>query len=153
MGVSGSGKSVVGVALAERLRVPFADGDDFHPSTNLAKMRAGEPLDDSDRWPWLEAVGAWLSRHDERGGVISCSALKRKYRDQLRSHAPRVVFVLLHGDREVIEKRVSSRSDHFMPGSLLSSQFAALEPLAPDEDGIVVDVQQSVEAIVSSLVG
>jgi gluconokinase len=155
MGVSGSGKSVVGVAVAERLRIPYADGDDLHPLANVAKMSAGEPLDDSDRRPWLEAVGEWLAAHEATGGVISCSALKRKYRDQLRSHAPRVVFVHLEGDREVIEQRQEDRSGHFMPSSLLSSQLALLEPLAPDEQGLVVDidqsVEQSVETIVSSL--
>jgi gluconokinase len=157
MGVSGAGKSVVGVAVAERLRVPFADGDDLHPPANLAKMRAGEALDDADRRPWLDEVGAWLAEHDASGGVISCSALRRIYRDQLRSHAPRVVFVHLHGDREEIERRQEGRSGHFMPSSLLSSQFATLEPLAPEEGGLVVDieqsVEQSVEEIVSSAVG
>src|SRR3569832_424542 len=93
MGVSGSGKSTVGAALAQRLRVPFADADDFHPPANIAKMTAGHPLDDHDRHPWLDAIGEWLAEHDE-GGVMSCSALKRKYRDQLRHHANGVLFLL-----------------------------------------------------------
>ena len=147
MGVSGSGKSTVGAALAQRMRVPFADADDFHPPENIAKMTAGHPLDDDDRYPWLEAIGEWLAEHSD-GGVMSCSALKRKYRDQLRHHAPRVAFLLLQGTPEVIRKRQASRPGHFMPASLLSSQFATLEPLAPDEDGVTIDVDQSVDAIV-----
>lgn len=147
MGVSGSGKSTVGAALSQRLRVPFADADDFHPEANIAKMTAGHALDDSDRHPWLEAIGTWLAEHDD-GGVMSCSALKRKYRDQLRHHTDGVLFLLLHGTPDVIRRRQASRPGHFMPASLLSSQFATLEPLAPDEDGLVIDVDQSVDAIV-----
>jgi gluconokinase len=151
MGVSGSGKSTVGAALAQRLRVPFADADDFHPPENIAKMTAGQPLDDHDRHPWLEAIGAWLADHPD-GGVMSCSALKRKYRDQLRHHSSGVVFLLLQGTPEVIRQRQSSRAGHFMPSSLLNSQFATLEPLAPDERGAVIDVDQSVDAIVDEYV-
>ena len=147
MGVSGSGKSTVGAALAQRLRVPFADADDFHPEANVAKMAAGHPLDDHDRHPWLEAIGEWLADHLD-GGVMSCSALKRKYRDQLRHHAGAVVFLQLHGTPDVIRKRQAGRGGHFMPASLLSSQFATLEPLAPDEHGVVIDVDRSVDAIV-----
>src|SRR3954453_15915373 len=147
MGVSGSGKSTVGAALAQRLRVPFADADDFHPPANIAKMTAGHALDDHDRHPWLDAVGSWLTDHAD-GGVMSCSALKRKYRDQLRHHIGSVAFVLLQGTPEVIRKRQASRPGHFMPPLLLSSQFATLEPLAPDERGVVIDVDQSVDAIV-----
>lgn len=152
MGVSGSGKSTVGAALAQRLRVPFADADDFHPPANIAKMSAGIPLDDEDRHPWLEAIGEWLAGHDAGGGVISCSALKRKYRDQLRHHDHRILFVHLHGTREVIAARQASRPGHFMPAALLASQFATLEPLAPDERGLVIDVDQSVDAIVDQFV-
>jgi gluconokinase len=151
MGVSGSGKSTVGAALAQRLRVPFADADDFHPPANIAKMTAGKALDDHDRHPWLEAIGEWLADHSE-GGVMSCSALKRKYRDQLRHHAQDTLFLLLHGTPDVIRKRQASRPGHFMPASLLSSQFATLEMLAPDEAGIVIDVDQSVDAIVEEYV-
>ena len=152
MGVSGSGKSTVGAALAQRLRVPFADADDFHPPANIAKMTAGHPLDDDDRRPWLEAVGTWLAEHDAGGGVMTCSALKRSYRDQLRRHAARIVVLHLDGSREVIGRRQASRPGHFMPATLLDSQFDTLEPLAPDERGIVVDVDQSVDAIVQTYV-
>ena len=152
MGVSGSGKSTVGAALAQRLRVPFADADDFHPQANIDKMTAGQPLDDDDRYPWLEAIGEWLAVHCADGGVMSCSALKRKYRDQLTGHAPRARFVHLHGPREVIARRQASRPGHFMPPALLDSQFATLEPLEADEDGLVIDVDQSVDAIVQEYV-
>src|SRR5215210_7395647 len=108
MGVSGSGKSTVGAALAQRIRVPFADADDFHPPANIAKMTAGQPLNDDDRGPWLEAIGEWLAAHTPRGGVMSCSALKRRYRDQLREHAPRTEFVHLAGTEEVIARRQAS---------------------------------------------
>lgn len=151
MGVSGSGKSTVGAALAQRLRVPFADADDLHPEANIAKMARGEALDDHDRYPWLERVGLWLADHLD-GGVMSCSALRRTYRDQLRSLADGVEFVLLHGSREVIERRQASRPGHFMPASLLSSQFSTLEPLAPDEHGVVIDVDQSIDAVVQAYV-
>jgi gluconokinase len=151
MGVSGSGKSTVGAALAQRLRVPFEDADDLHPSANVAKMSRGEPLDDHDRYPWLELVGEWLAVHED-GGVMSCSALKRKYRDQIRGVAPGVRFLLLDGTPEVIGRRQAARPGHFMPPSLMASQFATLEPLAPDEDGVVIDVDQSVDAIVQGYV-
>lgn len=152
MGVSGSGKSTVGAALAQRLGVPFEDADDLHPPANIAKMSAGIPLDDDDRRPWLETIGRWLAAHDEDGGVISCSALKRSYRDQLRAHAARAVFVHLHGTREVVARRQAGRPGHFMPASLLDSQFATLEPLADDEAGVVIDVDQTVDAIVQQYV-
>jgi gluconokinase len=152
MGVSGSGKSTVGAALAQRLRVPFADADDFHPPANIAKMTAGHALDDDDRRPWLEAVGTWLAEHDADGGVMTCSALKQAYRDQLRQKAPRIEILHLHGTREVIARRQASRPGHFMPASLLDSQFATLEALTPEEHGMVVDVDQSVDAIVQAYV-
>jgi len=151
MGVSGSGKSTVGAAVAQRLRVPFADADDFHPPANIAKMTAGQALDDDDRRPWLEAIGEWLAAHPD-GAVISCSALKRSYRDQLRAHAPDVAFLHLQGERDVIARRQASRPGHFMPASLLTSQFATLEPLRPDERGVVIDVDQSVDAVVQQYV-
>lgn len=147
MGVSGSGKSTVGAALAQRLGVPFADADDLHPAANIAKMSAGIPLDDDDRRPWLETIGRWLADHPE-GGVVSCSALKRSYRDQLRRHVTDLGFLHLDGTREVITRRQASRPGHFMPASLLTSQFATLEPLQPDEHGLVIDVDQSVDQIV-----
>jgi gluconokinase len=152
MGVSGSGKSTVGLALARRLRVPFADADDLHPATNIAAMAAGRALDDEDRYPWLEAVGGWLADHPD-GGVMSCSALTRRYRDQLRRHAEPLAFLLLHGTPELIRQRQAGRPGHFMPASLLSSQLATLEPLAPDEHGVVVDVDQDVDTIVEEFLG
>ncbi|HZQ33680.1 MAG TPA: gluconokinase [Mycobacterium sp.] len=152
MGVSGSGKSTVGAALAQRLGVPFADADDFHPAANIAKMAAGMPLDDDDRRPWLEAIGGWLAAHgDGDGGVMSCSALKRTYRDYLRSCCPSTEFVHLSGSPEVIATRQAARTGHFMPPSLMASQFATLEPLQPDERGITVGVDRDVDAIVDEL--
>ncbi len=150
MGVSGSGKSTVGAALARRLDIPFADADAFHPAANIAKMSAGTPLDDDDRYPWLAAVGQWLADHDR--GVMSCSALKRRYRDQLRSHRATVEFLHLTGSPELIDRRQAERTGHFMPSSLVESQFDALEPLDSDERGLAIDVGQSVDAIVETLV-
>jgi gluconokinase len=150
MGVSGSGKSTVGAALAHRLGVPFADADSFHPAANVAKMAAGTPLDDDDRRPWLDAVGQWLADHDN--GVMSCSALKRRYRDQLRSYRADIAFLHLTGSPEAIGARQAGRPGHFMPASLLKSQFDALEPLAPDEYGMAIDVGHSVDTIVEAFV-
>ncbi|GAA2143369.1 gluconokinase [Nocardioides koreensis] len=151
MGVSGSGKSTIGAALAQRLGVPFVDADDLHPEANIAKMTRGEALDDGDRRPWLETIGQWLAAHPG-GGVVSCSALKRKYRDQLRHHVDALEFLHLQGSREVIARRQASRPGHFMPASLLTSQFATLEQLEPDERGVVIDVDQGVDAIVQQYV-
>ena len=151
MGVSGSGKSTVGAALATRLDVPFEDGDDLHPPENVAKMARGEPLDDADRRPWLDRVGGWLAENSD-GGVIACSALRRSYRDRLREHCPGVDFLHLDGDAELLARRQAGRSGHFMPPSLLSTQLRTLEPLAPDELGVVVDVDQPVDAIVAEYV-
>ncbi|OBJ84111.1 gluconokinase [Mycobacterium asiaticum] len=139
MGVSGSGKSTVGAALARRLGVPFEDADRLHPQANVDKMAAGEALTDADRHPWLDRVGAWLSNHRD-GGVMCCSALKRTYRDQLRAHCDGIRFLHLHGTPELIESRMAGRTGHFMPASLLRSQFDTLEPLGPDERGVVVDL-------------
>src|ERR1700682_2599126 len=152
MGVSGSGKSTVGAALAQRLRVPFADADDFHPQANVAKMTARQPLNDDDRSRWLEASGEWLAEHCDSGGVMSCSALKRKYRDQLRRHCPDVIFLHLSGSPAVIGRRQASRPGHFMPASLLASQFETLEPLDPDERAITIDVDQDIDSIVDTYV-
>ncbi|MGW0160319.1 gluconokinase [Mycobacterium sp. NPDC003323] len=151
MGVSGSGKSTVGAALAQRLRVPFADADDFHPPANIEKMSAGHALDDDDRYPWLEAIGAWLAEHPN-GGVMSCSALKRRYRDQLRNHCADVEFLHLSGTLDVIGARQASRPGHFMPASLLRSQFQTLEPLEPDELGLVIDVDRNIDSIIETYV-
>jgi gluconokinase len=150
MGVSGSGKSTVGAALAHQLDVPFADADSFHPAANVAKMATGTPLDDDDRRPWLDAVGQWLADHDD--GVMSCSALKRRYRDQLRSHRTDIAFLHLTGSPEQIGARHAGRPGHFMPSSLLTSQFDELEPLDPDEYGMAIDVGQSVDTIVGAFV-
>ena len=150
MGVSGSGKSTVGAALAQRLRVPFADADDFHPPANIKKMTAGQPLNDDDRYPWLEAIGEWLAVRCGDGGVMSCSALKRKYRDQLRRHCPQADFLHLAGSLEVIGRRQASRPGQFMPASLLASQFETLEPLESDERGVTVDVDQDIDSIVET---
>ena len=151
MGVSGSGKSTVGAALARRLRVPFVDADSLHPPANIAKMTAGEPLDDGDRYPWLEKVGEWLAGHRD-GGVVSCSALKRKYRDQLRAHCPRVEFLYLSASPELIAARLAARSGHFMPAALLQSQLDALEPLGADEAGVTVDARQDIDTIIDAFV-
>jgi gluconokinase len=150
MGVSGSGKSTVGAALAQRLHVRFADADDFHPEANVAKMSAGHALNDEDRYPWLDAIGDWLAEHCGAGGVMSCSALKRKYRDQLGKHCPQVFFLHLSGSPQVIGRRQASRPGHFMPASLLASQFDTLEPLEADEHGVVVDVDQDIDAVVEN---
>lgn len=147
MGVAGTGKTTIGPLLAARLGVPYAEGDDFHPQANIAKMSAGTPLEDEDRWPWLDAIGTWAHGRAGLGGVVSSSALKRSYRDRLRTAAPGVVFVHLSGDRELIENRMRQRQGHFMPTALLDSQFATLQPLQADEAGVVVDVSGSPEEI------
>ena len=151
MGVSGSGKSTVGTALARRLRVPFVDADTLHPAANIAKMAAGEPLDDDDRYPWLERVGDWLAAHRD-GGVVSCSALKRAYRDQLRAHCPGVEFLHLSGSADLIGARLAARTEHFMPLALLRSQLDTLEPLGVDEAGSTVDIGPDVDAIVDAVI-
>jgi gluconokinase len=149
MGVSGCGKSTVGAALAQRLDVAFADADDLHSAANVAKMSAGEPLDDADRYPWLDRVGQWLAGHSD-GGVISCSALKRRYRDKLRRHCPGVAFLHLTGAPELIARRQAHRAGHFMPPALLQSQLDTLEPLGHDENGVTLDVGTDVDAIVDA---
>lgn len=136
MGPSGSGKTVVGAVLAARLDLPFVDADDLHPDANVAKMATGTPLDDEDRWPWLDIVAQTL-RDSAGGAVVACSALARRYRDRIRAGAPDAVFVELEVTPAELARRMSSR-EHFMPSSLLASQLAALEPLADDERGVVV---------------
>jgi carbohydrate kinase (thermoresistant glucokinase family) len=130
MGVSGCGKSSLGAALATALALPFTDADDLHPVGNRAKMAAGQPLTDADRWPWLQAVGAVLAGG---AGVVACSALRRAYRDRLRATAGPVQFLHLVAPREVIAQRLAARRGHFMPVALLESQLATLEPLALGE--------------------
>lgn len=155
MGVSGSGKSTVGRLLAERLDVPFADGDDFHSAPNLARMAAGRPLDDEDRLPWLLSLAGWIQEAaaSGRGGVMSCSALKRGYRDLLRSRGEGVWFLFLALDRAVADRRVAGREGHFMPARLVDSQYAALEPLGTHEPGLTVDASAFPRSIVDEAVG
>ena len=156
MGVSGCGKSSVGIALAEALGARFIDGDDLHPEANKAKMGAGIPLDDSDRWPWLDLVGQALaeevseiSGHAFSGTVIACSALKRVYRDRIRTAAPGTFFVHLDGSRDILERRLGARTGHFMPATLLDSQLAILEPLGSDEAGCVLNVIDPISDLVA----
>lgn len=152
MGVSGSGKSTTGVLIADQLGVPFIDADTLHPLDNVRKMAAGTPLEDADRWPWLALVGKALADASETGLVMACSALKRVYREAILAEAPGVRFVLLHGTRDVLSRRMEGRTDHFMPTSLLDSQFALLEELDADEPGFVVDVDATVDEIVTEAV-
>ena len=151
-GVTASGKSTVGKALARRLGVEYGDADDFHPPGNIAKMRAGEPLTDADREPWLAAIGQWLAKRADVGAVASCSALRRAHRERLLSAAPGAVFLVLHGDETLLRERMNARTDHFMPESLLRSQLDAFEPLARDEPGVAYDAAQPVDATVDSFV-
>ncbi|EDY45379.1 gluconokinase [Streptomyces sp. SPB074] len=152
MGVAGTGKTTIGPLVAAQLGVTYAEGDDFHPPANIAKMSAGTPLDDADRAPWLDAIGRWAHARADRGGVVSCSALKRSYRDRLRAEAPGLVFLHLTGDRALIEDRMGHRQGHFMPAKLLDSQFATLQPLGPDESGAEVDVSGTPEEIAARAV-
>ena len=140
MGVSGAGKSTVGALLAERLGLSFRDADAFHPPANIAKMSSGQPLTDDDRQPWLDAIGAHLAAHRGLGCIVTCSALKRAYRDRLRAAAPDLRFVFLQGDMALVAARQAARQGHFMPASLVASQFATLEPPAPEERVIALDV-------------
>lgn len=150
MGVSGSGKSTVAKAVAERLALPFAEADAFHPAANIAKMTEGVALTDEDRRPWLRALADWIAEHQQRGehSLMACSALRRGYRDILRSGAPDVRFVHLDGSEELIASRLRRRSGHFMPAGLLASQAATLEPLAPDEAGVVLSIDATPEKLV-----
>ena len=152
MGVSGAGKSTVGTLLAARLGAPFADADAFHPPANIAKMSRGEPLTDDDRWPWLDAIGAWLDARGAagEGGVVTCSALKRVYRDRLLRGRAAVRLLHLSGDAALIGARQAARPDHFMPASLMASQFATLETPGEAEGVITLSVEPPPEAIVEA---
>ncbi|MCD2106311.1 MULTISPECIES: gluconokinase [Rhodococcus] len=140
MGVSGSGKSTVGGMLAGAMGWDLQEGDDLHPQANIDKMATGHPLNDEDRWPWLDKIAVWIKGHTDAGqpGIVTCSALKRSYRDVLRGE--HVVFVHLAGSRDQIGQRLTARLDHYMPASLLDSQISTLEAVDPDEQAIVVDV-------------
>ncbi len=152
MGVSGTGKSTVGQLLAERAGVPYVEGDALHPPANIRKMAAGQPLDDDDRWPWLRTIAAWIRDHHATGAVVTCSALKRAYRDLLRRASDRVFFLHLTGDPALIAERVRDREHPYMPASLLRSQYETLQPLQPDEPGLVVDVVEPPEVLVKQTI-
>ena len=151
MGVSGVGKSTIAEGICQVTGWPLAEGDDFHPESNVAKMQAGTPLTDEDRWPWLRAIGAWMDEQVAAGrsAVVTCSALRRVYRDLLREARPEVEFCHLVADPNLVGDRISHRGGHFMPPSLLPSQYATLEPLDPDEPGVTVSVEGSVPDVVS----
>lgn len=154
MGVSGSGKSTIGKALADRLGWPYEDADDYHPPANVAKMSAGHPLTDDDRWPWLRAIAAEIDRVADDGGcvVFGCSALKRSYRDVLVHGRADTRIVYLDGSRDLIASRMAARRHHFMPPGLLDSQFATLEPPSADESPIVIGIDMPVDQIVDGIV-
>jgi gluconokinase len=153
MGVSGSGKTTIAKRLAAELGHEFADADDFHPAVNVAKMARGEALTDADREPWLRTLAAWIAQREDLGHstVLACSALKRRYRDALRSAAPRLVFAHLDAPRKKLLRRLQHREGHYMPATLLASQLATLEPLGPDESGVTLDAAAPPEEIVENL--
>jgi gluconokinase len=159
MGVSGSGKTTVATRLAQRLRWVFAEGDDFHPAANVDKMRNGIPLTDQDRWPWLASLADWIGGREAAGqnAVLTCSALKRAYRDVLTDGHPSVRFVHVTATAETIRRRLEQRRGHYMPASLLDSQLATLEPLNPDEPAMTVagdaEPHEVVDAVLARLDG
>ena len=151
MGVSGCGKTTVAHGISRGTGMVLAEADDFHSAANIAKMRDGRPLDDADRWPWLEALSQWMRREAAAGAstVIACSALRRPYRDVLRSGMDTVDFIHLTGPADAIRTRMAAREGHFMPSALLASQLATLEPLEPDESGVVLDLRKTAEELVA----
>jgi gluconokinase len=151
MGVAGCGKSTLASLLAQRLGWPLQEGDALHPQANVDKMAAGQPLDDADRWPWLRLVAAWIDARVAAGepGIVTCSALKRTYRDLLRREGVR--FVHLAGSRELLEQRMQVRSGHFMPASLLDSQLATLEAPGADEHAITIDIALPPDAQIAAV--
>jgi gluconokinase len=153
MGVAGCGKSTAGAGLSKALGWPFRDADSFHPPANVEKMRRGLPLDDADRAPWLAAIAAWIDERREQGapGIVSCSALKRGYRERIVGTRPDVRLVYLRGDRQVIGRRLAARKGHFMPASLLDSQLAVLEEPGEDERPVVVDVAMPPRRVVAAI--
>lgn len=154
MGVSGSGKTTVAHGIADATGFEFAEADAFHSPENIARMERGIPLTDADRWPWLTALAEWMAARDAAGvsTIITCSALRRSYRDVLRTGPPSVAFVHLDGPADVIRERLSGREGHFMPSSLLQSQIDTLEPLDPDESGVVLDLRKSPDGLVDDAV-
>jgi gluconokinase len=154
MGVSGSGKSTIASMLAQRLHWVYEDADWFHPKSNIEKMHHGEPLNDQDRWPWLQAIADWIDATRRGGGhgIVACSALKRAYRDILIGDRRDVRLVFLKGDFDLISRRIAARADHFMPSTLLESQFATLEEPQPDERPIVVSIAPHPREIVETIV-
>ncbi|WP_331737053.1 gluconokinase (plasmid) [Streptomyces canus] len=154
MGVSGSGKSTVGRLLAQRLTLPFLEADEVHSAVNRAKMAAGHPLDEEDRRPWLLSIAGLIraATQNGQGGVMACSALKHHYRDLFREAGAGTWFLYLALDRETATRRVAGRAGHFMPAQLVDSQYAALEPLQPDEPGLTVDGAAGLETIVDAAV-
>lgn len=151
MGVSGCGKSTVAQALAQRLGMAFIEGDELHPPANVARMASGHPLTDEDRQGWLQAIASRLAGAQDRGAVVACSALKRRYRDQLRASAPGLRFVHLSGAPSVLAQRLAARSGHYMPPSLLQSQLDTLEPPGADEHALVLNIETPPPQIVDAV--
>ena len=154
MGVSGCGKTTVGSRLAARLGWEYAEADNFHSQANVAKMRSGVPLTDEDRWPWLDALAGWIDARRDAGKpcVVACSALKRSYRERLARGNDEVRFVYLRGGEKDIAERLAGRTGHYMPLSLLGTQFDILEEPAPDEEALVLDIDQPPEVLVDAII-